>query len=130
MLTDLTINPIIAEKYYETQNSNLKIIPATLDTIDLPFFDDFSKDNIYPDAGLWLDSNVFINRDYPIAPPTLGVATFDGVSKSGCPYDTTLTNSGASLPADTLTSKPINLFLSDSVYLTFFWQASSFPLGS
>jgi hypothetical protein len=36
-----------------------------------------------------------------------------------------LTNTGASKSADTLTSKPINLFLlpSDSVYLSFFWQA-------
>ncbi len=124
VLRTFSINPKIAIKYAGRKNFSLKKNPAILDTISLPFFDDFSKEDIYPDASLWLDSNVFINRDYPIAPPTLGVATFDGVSKSGCPYDSTLL-SVASKPADTLTSKPINLSLlpSDSVFLTFFWQA-------
>ncbi|TAL60341.1 MAG: T9SS type A sorting domain-containing protein [Bacteroidetes bacterium] len=125
VLTDLTTNPVITKKYSQRQTSSDKHQFTTLDTIQLPFLDDFSKEDIYPDAALWLDSNIYINRDYPIQPPTLGAATFDGVSKSGCPYDTTLTNNGASLPADILTSKPINLALipADSVYLTFYWQA-------
>ena len=117
---------LIKKRFDVNSNNNaLKTKSSVLDTVDLPFLDDFSKDNIYPDAAFWLDSNVFINRNLPIAPPTLGVATFDGVSKSGCPYDTTLTNPGASLSADTLTSKPINLSLlpSDSVYFSFLWQA-------
>jgi len=87
--------------------------------------DDFSKDGIYPDSAWWLDKDAFINRDYPIAPPTLGVATLDGVGPSGKPYDITA-SAGSSSPADTLTSKPINLgglLPSDSVRLSFFWQA-------
>lgn len=126
VLTDLTINPALSKKYHELKTANLlSKQSSSSDTLSLPFLDDFSKDGIYPDASLWLDSNVFVNRDYPIAPPTLGVVTFDGVSKSGCPYDTNLTNATISKPADTLTSKPINLSLlpSDSIYLTFFWQA-------
>ena len=125
VLTDLGMNPVLAKKYQTEKNNLQKLNAVKLDTISLPFLDDFSKEDIYPDASLWLDSNVFINRDYPIAPPTLGVATFDGVSKTGCPYDTTLANGGISLPADKLTSKPIRLDLlpSDSVYLSFFWQA-------
>ena len=125
---DLGVNPVIAKKYHEIKNSALKINPVKLDTIDIsvnPFLDDFSKDNIYPDASLWLDSNVFINRDYPIAPPTLGVATFDGVGKSGLPYDTTA-SSTSSDSADMLTSKPINLGLftsADNIYLSFYWEA-------
>jgi len=127
VLMDLTINPVIAKKYHEIKNSPLKINPVKLDTIDISvkgFLDDFSKENIYPDSSLWLDSNVFINRDYPIAPPTLGVATFDGVSKSGCPYDT-LASSTLSAGADTLTSKPINLSPPSftNIYLSFYWQA-------
>jgi len=125
VLTTITRNPVLVKKYAEVKNHISQIRATIPDTLHLPFLDDFSKDNIYPDTELWLDSNVFINRTYPIAPPTLGVATFDGVSKSGCPYDTTLTNPGISLSADTLLSKPIDLSLlpSDSVYLSFFWQA-------
>lgn len=124
VLLDFTTNPVLVKKYQEIKNSALKINPTILDTVSLPFLDDFSKESIYPDALLWLDSNVFINRDYPIAPPTLGVATFDGVSKTGLPYDTAIVST-LSYPADTLTSKPINLALpvSDSVYLSFYWQA-------
>lgn len=124
VLTDLTTNPAIIKKYSERHFSNAKFKFITPDTIALPFLDDFSKEDIYPDASLWLDSNVFINRDYPIQPPTLGAATFDGVSKTGCPYDTTA-GSTISAAADKLTSKPINLALlpSDSVYLSFYWQA-------
>lgn len=126
ILTELTTNPTLIQKYSQGQltNVNAKYKFVTLDTIALPFLDDFSKEDIYPDASLWLDSNVFINRDYPIQPPTLGAATFDGVSKTGCPYDTTATAT-VSAPADKLTSKPINLALlpSDSVYLSFYWQA-------
>ncbi|MBI4930135.1 MAG: T9SS type A sorting domain-containing protein [Bacteroidetes bacterium] len=131
VLMDLTTNPVVVKKYNEVRNSTLRINPVKLDTVSLPFLDDFSKDDIYPDAFLWLDSNVFINRDYPIAPPTLGVATFDGVSKSGCPYDT-LASANSSESADTLTSKPINLSSlppDSSVIFSFFWQASSFLYG-
>ena len=129
VITDFTFNPTITIKYHQSQISSqalgTKSQISVLDTISLPFLDDFSKDNIYPDASLWLDSNAFINRDYPITPPTLGVATLDGASKTGCPYDTIITGAG-SYPADTLTSKPINLssLPSDSsVVLSFFWQA-------
>ena len=126
METTLTVNPFLISKYQEMKKNNSKKLPSVLDTIDIsvkPFLDDFSKSTIYPDASLWLDSNVFINRDYPIAPPTLGVATFDGVSKSGLPYDTTA-GSALSAGADTLTSKPINLSPpSTNIYFSFYWQA-------
>ena len=125
VITTFNFNPSVTKKYQEIKNNTLKKNPVTLDTLSLPFMDDFSKEDVYPDATLWTDSSVFINRDYPIAPPTLGVATFDGVSKTGCPYDTTLQIAN-SQPADTLTSKPINLsgLSADStVILSFFWQA-------
>lgn len=121
---DFTFNPLLSLKYHQVKNFNLKL-SAVNDTVALPFLDDFSKENIYPDASLWVDSNAFVNRDYPIAPPTLGVATLDGVSKTGCPYDTSLIGNG-SFPADTLTSKPIDLSglpADSTVVLSFYWQA-------
>ncbi|MBI4946060.1 MAG: T9SS type A sorting domain-containing protein [Bacteroidetes bacterium] len=125
VVTVLTSNPILARKYNEhIISKNPYLLSATFDTLNLPFLDDFSKEGVYPDNALWLDKDAFINRSYPIAPPTLGVATLDGVGPSGQPYNI---HSGAnsSLPADSLTSKPIHLnFLpSDSVYFSFFWQA-------
>ncbi|MCE3278806.1 MAG: hypothetical protein K0S44_997 [Bacteroidetes bacterium] len=60
----------------------------------------------------------------PISPPTIGVATFDGVNAGGYPYNF-FASSSSSGKADTLTSKPIDLnFPTDtSVYFSFFYQA-------
>jgi hypothetical protein len=72
---------------------------------------------------LWEDDNVHVNGTFPIDPPTIGVATFDGLSRTGAPYDLiTYTSYGI---ADHLTSVPIDLQFpaSDSIYLSFFYQA-------
>jgi len=55
-----------------------------------------------------LDSNVYINTGFAIAPISLGVATFDGLNKNGYAYniDVPANYSG---PADVLTSNYINL---------------------
>lgn len=72
---------------------------------------------------LWEDDDAYVNGSFPVAPPTIGVATFDGLSRTGYPYDFgNYTSHGI---ADRLTSVPINLAFSvaDSVYLSFFYQA-------
>ncbi|MCB9170903.1 MAG: hypothetical protein H6594_11185 [Flavobacteriales bacterium] len=71
---------------------------------------------------LWADDDVYVNGTYPIDPPTIGVATFDGLDRTGYPYrDDQPTAWGI---ADHLTSVPIDLALlpNDSVYLSFFYQ--------
>lgn len=72
---------------------------------------------------LWEDDDVFVNGTYPVLPPTIGVATFDGLSRTGIPYD--FMNYSAYGIADRLTSVPINLQYpaADSIYLSFFYQA-------
>lgn len=85
----------------------------------MPFVDDFSSTQNYPDASKWTDRLVFINNRFPIAPPSLNVATFDGLDASGVPYGI-----GRGY-CDTLTSLPIKLdglTLADSVYLSFYVQ--------
>ncbi len=72
---------------------------------------------------LWFDNYAYVNNTYPILPPTIGVATLDGLNEYGLPYDASsqLTYGDA----DRLTTKPINLSgLSegDSVYLSFFFE--------
>ncbi|MFH1004861.1 MAG: T9SS type A sorting domain-containing protein [Bacteroidota bacterium] len=124
IVTELTVNPVLMKKYHELKENKMLILSSVTDTINLPFLDDFSKESIYPDTSRWIDKQVFINRDYPITPVTIGVATFDGVGESGAP-DFSVNSSVASNPSDTLTSKPIklNVAVSDSVYFSFFWQA-------
>ncbi len=99
---------------------------GTPDTLDLPFFEDFSQNHFYPDSSRWLDNNVFINSDIPVRPPSYGAATFDFLDQYGNPYGPLEKDriSGA----DTLTSQFIDLgglTVADSVIMTFFYQ----PMG-
>lgn len=95
------------------------------DTLNLPFFDDFSNaPSIYPRCSHWLDNQVYINADMAYRPPSVGVATFEGLDWDGSPY-----NEGASTsigsPADTLTSQPIRLggkTAADAIYLSYYYQ--------
>jgi hypothetical protein len=109
---------------------------AANDTLRLPFWDDFS----YADSGT-LGDNVFrpapdrwgpgsetvrVNTGLNINPPTVGIATFDGVNADGAPHSNVSTNNGL---ADSLVSKPIDLSLvpqaaRGSVWFSFFWQQS------
>lgn len=90
--------------------------------LELPFADDFNQTDPFPDALKWEDNFVYINNSFPIDPPSLGVATFDGLNPKGQPY---ADNVGAVGIADVLTSLPINLSglrEQDSIYLSFYWQ--------
>jgi hypothetical protein len=71
---------------------------------------------------LWEDDYAYVNRTFPVDPPTIGVATFDGLDRTGFPYDVTV-----QLPygeCDRLTSVPIDLQYpaGDSIYLSFLYQ--------
>lgn len=108
---------------------------ATLasDTVlTLPFWDDFSQGSTdaqgftTPDTLHWEPSaGVLVNAGLAIAPPSVGVASFDGITTRGVAYDTTASSTGLS---DQLVSCPINLAAvpeaeRGSVYLSFFWQS-------
>lgn len=89
--------------------------------IELPFFDDFSYSDYIPSSDLWADSSVFVNRVMAVAPPTIGVATFDAINKYGEVYS--LNGKIKYIPGDVLTSNPIVLNSSMSgVYLSFAYQ--------
>lgn len=113
-------------------HNNLSKTTTTISPLNLPFFDDFSYayKSPYPSASNWLDSSVYINTGFGIAPVSIGVATFDGLNKKGYPY---LINAPVSYsgPADFLTSRPINLQATsthtyapnDSIHISFYYQA-------
>jgi len=98
---------------------------AQEDTLELPFWDDFSGDSNTPDPAFWLEGgNVYVNQTLGVNPPTLGVATLDGARNNGGIYDQDPFLSGK---ADSLVSKPINLGTLTSaelntVFLSFFWE--------
>ena len=99
----------------------------------LPFWDDFSQPTVdslgfaSPDTSRWAtNTGVLVTTGLGIAPPTLGVASFDGAGLDGRPQVNDTTASGGL--SDQLTSCPINLAVvpeaeQNSVYLSFFWQA-------
>lgn len=79
--------------------------------------------NVNP-LGKWIDNYAFYNTTFPINPPTIGVATLDGLNEFGRPYNNAVINPIG--PADVLTSKPIDLsgLENDSaIFLSFFVQA-------
>lgn len=134
--TNLTYlyNDLASPKHTQVLNTNLKPLSGSL---LLPFIEDFSYADTshYADPNKWADSTVYINTGFPIRPPSIGVATFDGLNKFGYPYQPNLANLSLSLPADTLTSQPINLFTTatsqtlqpgDSVALSFYYQARGY----
>ncbi|MBK9061454.1 MAG: T9SS type A sorting domain-containing protein [Flavobacteriales bacterium] len=74
---------------------------------------------------LWADDDAYVNSTFPLNPPTIGVATLDGMDRTGWPYEPDAPNMNGL--ADKLTSVPINLAFpaGDSIYLSFFCE----PIG-
>ena len=113
LLSSLIANPHIFST--KTTNINNKSV------LYLPFFDDFSYNGPDVDSDLWQNSSVFVNRTYPLNPPSIGVATFDGLNEFGLARDFNQPNS--SDPSDTLLSREIDLSNLSSVYILFYFQS-------
>ena len=118
ILIPLDGNPVLQDYKQPIRNKASKAI----DTLELPFFDDFSTSNIYPDQTLWADEKAYINGSYAVNPPSIGVATLDAIDSIGEFYPGE--SYGNSFSADSLTSNPINLNYpgNKTIYLSFFYQ--------
>jgi len=125
IITQLSTNAQLTD-HYRAKNK----LKASSISLRLPFIDDFSNYTLYPDSNLWMDNYVFVNTEFAMFPPTIGIATFDALNDSGLIYPSAMASQFA---ADTLTSHPIrldSLFLpsvkslkiSDSLYFSFFFQ--------
>jgi hypothetical protein len=126
MLRNLRSNPVISNQWAGFTKHDILPTSSLLGNDTLPFLDDFSKPGPYPDPTKWGNESVYVNRGFGIAPPSIGVATFDGLDSTGKPY-----NPVASLTVvtqcDNLTSRPINLgynktVFDSSIYLSFYYQ--------
>jgi hypothetical protein len=118
VVTGLQYDPLIkagADKLRESKG-------LASDTLSLPFFEDFSGHDIFPDTKKWSDNFVFINNTYSDRQITTGIATFDALSNTGRLYEDASTTQSV---ADYLTSKPIDLNFpaTDNIWLTFYFQA-------
>jgi hypothetical protein len=107
--------------------------------LNLPFFDDFSDPyanpdlkEVYPDTNRWENSlSVWVNDGLGINPPTINVASFDGLDSLGNAYNATeillngFTDKMQSLPIDiseTASANPVSIAERNSVYLSFYYQ--------
>jgi hypothetical protein len=99
-------------------HENLKIQAGPL---LLPFWEDFSHEKM--DTLKWETRGAGVSKTLGIDPPSQGVAYLDGVDRSGKPYSTSMLENG---DGDFLASRVMDLSAynsTDSVYLSFFWQA-------
>jgi hypothetical protein len=125
VITGLQVN-VQVKKKAETASVQRNAV----DPLMLPFFDDFSDSRVFPDPARWADSDAFINDDYAVNPPTVGVATLDAIDNLGRLY-----SNASQFPymADFLTSQPIRLdslftpvrriiTRADSICFSFYYQ--------
>ncbi|MCB0738179.1 MAG: T9SS type A sorting domain-containing protein [Bacteroidetes bacterium] len=119
------IKPLYSNSALTLQAEQLKSYKKPKDTtLNLPFIEDFSTAYYYPNEKKWQDNHVFVNANFSVNAPSIGVATFDGLNHRGYPYN----DQGKVRPVycDNLTSQFIDLSSyknADSVYLSFFFQA-------
>ena len=128
MLMDMGSN-LMLKNWSEVERAYQNSPRAAGDTLQLPFFDDFSEPfsrlrtnvDLYPNQDLWIGKTVYQNNHMALNPISQGVLTFDGLNEFGLAY-----GFGFSLPflADSLLSKPIKLQGAvDTVFLSFYYQA-------
>ena len=131
-------NPIQAARILKEKEFAPREASRGAGSLTLPFFDDFSRYSLPtndPDVPQswqrWTDTTAFINNTFPISPPTIGVATLDGLASDGTPYSDTLyfpNINDVQLDwglADSLTSMPIDLSgysVDDSVHVYFSFE--------
>ncbi|MCK9321533.1 MAG: hypothetical protein M0P32_05985, partial [Bacteroidales bacterium] len=117
ILSVLTVIPFLANSQFRLTEAgkqkgvNEKNITKNISSIVLPFIEDFSNYRNIPNPNLWENSGAWVNFDYPVFPPTVGVVTFDALDPQGQLYQGANTTG---FPADTLTSCKIRL---DSILL-------------
>lgn len=131
-LAQLRILPLPPDASATTARKTAPASARTKETspLLLPFFDDFSKPYLqrYADTSRWEESfSVLVNDGMGIHPPTINVATFDGLDSAGQAYNPNeVLQTGFT---DTLTSRPIDLSEASlpideraGVFLSFFYQ--------
>lgn len=116
-----TVCAIICDEYAicDTFKQPIRMIS---DTLSLPFFDDFSTGGPYPLTQNWVSRDPYINNTMAANPPSIGMATLDGLDSKGSPYP----EAG---DGDVFTSRYLDLFEPSSpIYLRFFYTPKGYGL--
>ena len=117
----LTITPIGPNQQNKYQNARV----AAADTVQIPFFDDFSSSkNGTLNSKLWkTEGGIYVSNTMTTDHPSVNVAVFDGTDFKGRPYN--FESSTAQGYTDTLSSQPIDLGglkQTDAVYLSYYFR--------
>ena len=131
-LLELQYNPVVKNKLLEMNMMNIRSSPEDTVPVSVPFFEDFSKNRVFPSPERWIDRYGFENTDWPVNPVNLGVVTLDAINDSGSMYPDAVPGPQTFI-ADHLTSRyirldsvftpsPRKLTPADSVYFSFFYQ--------
>jgi hypothetical protein len=118
----LTLYPI----HQSNQQKTIERQKSHLEPMSLPFWDDFSTPT-HTDT-LWDDkANVWINAGAAIKPPTINVATFDGVNGAGVAYAPNPNQNLDVGPTDVMVSRRIKMTEvpvagQNDIFLSFYYQ--------
>lgn len=123
-LFPLSTNPSLKVK------SKITASKGNLAPVKLPFIDDFSYNSVYPNPNLWISRSAYVNKNFGVNSPTIGVMTFDAVDDTGNVYNHA---SQFAFIADTVNSNFIRLDSAfgliatklspaDSLYFSFYFQ--------
>ena len=129
----LSVVPAAAQEILTPFRTTTEKAPMTKGVAEarfLPFFDDFSQSNLYPDSTKWTDNAVMVNDGFPLCPPNRNGATFDVLDANGRVYSYAISNPFVSeyltsvrIRLDSIMEpEPRALTPADSVYLSFYYQ--------
>ena len=129
----LSVVPATAQEILTPFRTTTEKAPVTKGVAEarfLPFFDDFSQSNLYPDSTKWTDNAVIVNDGFPLCPPNRNGATFDVLDANGRVYSYAISNPFVSehltsvrIRLDSIMEpEPRALTPADSVYLSFYYQ--------
>lgn len=115
---------------YRTTTEKAPLKKRVAETRFLPFFEDFSHSDLYPDSTKWTDNNVLVNDGFSLCPPNRNCATFDVLDANGKVYNYAISNAfvaeyltSARIRLDSIMDpEPRALTPADSIYFSFYYQ--------
>ena len=114
--------------------SSAKLATQDNHTITLPFWDDFSTGIGLVDTAWWTQQSqaqVIVKTGIGIDPPSVGVATFDGIDASGTPYLPSPTDGAVdSLVSQYIDLTQVPISLRNTIYISFFYQYKGLGEGA
>jgi hypothetical protein len=123
-LAQEVVMPLQENKVINARSKQPQTIAQKPTSLTIPFFEDFTDNDPYPNASRWADKEVYINNTMSSDMISRGLATFDALNDKGevyydsiSPYTTIYADSLTSLGFDLTTHQ-----VSDSVYLSFYYE--------